>query len=58
LGYCLNIEYNPKENIISTLSSDSDMTLVLEIGSNELLITKESGNLSGKVIYRQKYLGV
>lgn len=57
-GYCLNIEYNPKENIISTLSSDSDMTLGLEIGRNELLITKESGNLSGKVIYRQKYLGV
>jgi len=45
-------------NIISALSTDSDMSLELVVGQNELLLTQDSGGLSGRVTYRQKYIGV
>lgn len=45
-------------NIISALSNDSDMSMGLEIGLNELLLTQESGGLSANVKYRPKYIGV
>jgi hypothetical protein len=46
------------ENLISTLTPDSDMTLSLEVGMNEILISKSAGNLNGRIKYRQKYIGV
>ena len=46
------------ENIISTLDTNSDMSLSLVVGKNDLLLTQESGGLSGRITYRQKYLGV
>ena len=46
------------ENIISEISSKSDMTLGLEVGENEIRISCEEGFLMGKISYRQKYIGV
>ena len=46
------------ENIISSLDSNSDMALGLEIGNNKLLITSDSGTVRGVITYRQKYIGV
>lgn len=45
------------ENAISDLTTDSDMTLGLEVGENKLTIT---GQIDGVyyLTYRQKYLGV
>ena len=34
------------------------MSMGLEIGLNELLLTQESGGLSANVKYRPKYIGV
>ena len=57
-GTILISDFTTKENLISTLTSDSDMTLSLEVGKNELLLSKTEGNLNGKIIFRQKYIGV
>ena len=46
------------ENIISSLDSNSDMALGLEIGNNKLLVTSDSGTVRGVITYRQKYIGV
>lgn len=45
-------------NIISSLEKNSDMSLSLILGNNDLLLTQESGGLSGRVSFRQKYIGV
>ena len=47
-----------KANIISSLSTDSDMALGLEIGTNEILISNTSGNMIAKIKYTPKYIGV
>jgi hypothetical protein len=57
-GIIFNAEFIAQENLISTLTTDSDMTLGLEIGINELLISKSGGSLKAKLTYRQKYIGV
>jgi hypothetical protein len=46
------------KNLISSLSTDSDMTLSLEKGSNDILLNRTAGSLSGQIRYRQKYIGV
>ena len=46
------------KNLISSLSADSDMTLSLEKGNNDILLNRTSGSLSGQIRYRQKYIGV
>ena len=46
------------ENIINELTKDSNMDFKLNIGENNLLLLTESGNASGIIKYRQKYLGV
>ena len=45
-------------NIISSLEKNSDMSLSLILGNNDLILTQESGGLSGRVSFRQKYIGV
>ena len=57
-GTILISAFTPAENLISTLTLDSNMTLGLEVGSNELLLLKSAGNLNGKIRFRQKYIGV
>ena len=47
-----------EENIISSLSSDSDVGLGLEVGNNILLLTSDSGTVRGVISFRQKYIGV
>ena len=47
-----------EENIISSLDSNSNMALGLEIGNNKLLITSDSGSVRGVITYRKKYIGV
>ena len=47
-----------QRNLISTLTPNSDMTLGLQVGENEILLSKSSGNLSGRIKFRQKYIGV
>ena len=54
----LKSDFTLAENLISKLSQDSDMTLGLEVGTNEMLISKSSGNLNGRIIFRKKYIGV
>ena len=57
-GIVLKSDFTLAENLISTLTLDSDMTFGLEVGTNEILISKSSGNLNGRIIFRQKYIGV
>ena len=45
-------------NEISKISSDSDMTLNLSVGDNNLLFNVDSGTLVAEITYRQKYVGV
>ena len=54
----LNSVFLTIENQIQKLSVDSDMTFMIDIGKNQLRLTKSSGYLSAKVSYRQKYIGV
>ena len=54
----LKSSFTLAENLISTLTPDSDMRLNLEVGKNEILLSKFSGNLNGRIIFRQKYIGV
>ena len=46
------------ENIISKLSPNTDMSLGLQVGENELLITTLTGDTMGTLSFRQKYIGV
>ena len=57
-GIILKSDFTLAENLISKLTPDSDMTLNLEIGKNEILLSKSSGNLNGRIKFRQKYIGV
>ena len=57
-GTILKSDFALAENLISKLTPDSDMTLGLQVGSNEILLSKSSGNLNGRIIFRQKYIGV
>ena len=54
----LKSTFNLYENLISMLSSNSDMSLSLEIGNNDFLISRSDGFLNAKVRFRQKYIGV
>ncbi len=57
-GYILKYEIDEITNIISSLSNDSDLTLNLGVGENELLLNCQSGTLSCSIQFRQKYIGV
>ena len=57
-GTILMLDSAIGNNLISFLSSDSDMTLGLEIGTNVLILSKSAGTLNGRIVYRQKYIGV
>ena len=45
-------------NIISEMSINSDMSLGLEVGNNEIRINCPDGYILGKLSFRQKYIGV
>jgi len=45
-------------NIIDAITSDSDMSLGLDTGSNTMIATMIGGTLTAKISYRQKYIGV
>ena len=47
-----------KQNIINSISEDSDMNLNLIVGKNLLKITRDSGYANMVLTYKQKYLGV
>ena len=53
-----NLVFTESQNIISNLSSTSDMSLSLKQGSNEIFINNDSGDLNATISYRQKYIGV
>lgn len=47
-----------QRNIIASLSTNSDMTLGLDVGENNILFNAGGGNASCTISYRQKYIGV
>ena len=52
---------NESNNIINLLTSDSDLNMQIEIGSNNFVITadtEEGESIGIKIKYRQKYIGV
>ena len=49
---------NENNNIINLLTSDSDLNMQIEIGSNNFVITAGDGYVGVKIKYRQKYIGV
>lgn len=57
-GLIMELFSELKANIISSLSTDSDMAIGLEIGTNEMLISNTSGNMIAKIKYTPKYIGV
>ena len=46
------------ENLINSLSSDSDINLNLDVGDNSILLSCDEGVLNTKLSFRQKYIGV
>lgn len=54
----LESTYILKENLIQNISADSDMNLNLKKGENTIRLTRDTGNFSCRITYRQKYLGV
>ena len=50
--------YEKENNEIQNLSQDSNIGMCLEFGTNEFSLSKESGNFSARIKYRQKYIGV
>lgn len=58
-NYCLiELKLEESTNIINKLDSNSDMTLNLKIGINNLKISCSEGSIVGVIKYRQKYIGV
>ena len=57
-GALMYSEYTPEENLISKLSSDSDVGMNLAIGDNHFIGNYDEGSLTILVKYRQKYIGV
>ena len=57
-GIILKSLFSEGENKIENLSEDSDISLNLEIGENQLRLTRDSGDFTCRVKYRQKYIGV
>ena len=51
-------DYEETDNIISKLSSGSDMNLNLQEGLNQLKLNYNDGSAIAKLVFRQKYLGV
>ena len=49
---------NENNNIINLLTSDSDLNMQIENGSNNFVITAGDGYVGVKIKYRQKYIGV
>jgi hypothetical protein len=55
----LKSKYSTKgENLINSLSSDSDINLNLDVGDNSILLSCDEGVLNAKLSFRQKYIGV
>lgn len=57
-GIIFGLYYESKENLISSLSFDSDMGMNLATGENQFKINKDAGNMIVRITYRQKYIGV
>ena len=45
-------------NLISSLTSGSDMSMKLKVGENKFIVTKAEGNIASRISFRQKYIGV
>ena len=54
----LETNYLLKANLIQNISADSDMNFNLTRGENTIRLTRDTGNFSCRITYRQKYLGV
>lgn len=46
------------ENEIQNISFDSDMNLNIKKGKNQFRLMRDDGEVTGRIIYRQKYIGV
>jgi hypothetical protein len=46
------------ENINDRLTTDSDMTLLLEVGKNDFILSLTGGNATARIAYKQRYIGV
>ena len=57
-GIVLYSQFEILESLIEKITPDSDMSMSLKIGENELLMSRSLGTLNGKIMYRQKYIGV
>lgn len=53
-----SLSFEEAENEIQNLSQDSNIGMKLEVGQNNFSLSKDSGNFSARITYRQKYLGV
>lgn len=51
-------EFLPAENKIQNITADSDINLNLVQGKNQIYLTRTSGSLLCRIIFRQKYIGV
>ena len=54
----LKIYKDTETNVIQNLSKDSDMGYKLEVGKNDIITLQNSGTVSARIKYRQKYIGV
>ena len=57
-GTIIISSYSDTDNLISNLTSDSNMTLGLDVGDNTFLISESEGVFNCQIKYRQKYIGV
>lgn len=57
-GCVESLSFEEAKNEIQNLSQDSNIGMKLEVGQNNFSLSKDSGNFSARITYRQKYLGV
>ena len=55
IGYS---SYEQADSLIEHLTQDSDISFNLQVGENQLRLTRQEGNISCYVKFRQKYIGV
>jgi predicted phage tail component-like protein len=56
--YATKIKLTKGENIISSVTADSDISLALNVGVNDFAISTQEGEVNARIKYRQKYIGV
>lgn len=54
----LSLLFKEGENVISKITTDSDMNFKLKVGTNEILLSRDSGIVNARITFNEKYIGM